>query len=134
MPVCWCTKDTDKRLREGFSCHNAFYQSHHLADVRAGKCVSPGGLLRRTAKRNLPKEEEAAVALIETMPKIACVVPGVLLSAHKKAKLILPEKNHSALEHSIPFSHYFSTTFSPPHFIAEIILKTKCTSYTKEMI
>lgn len=77
--VCWCTKDTDKRPRDGFSCHNAFYQSHHPAEVRAGKCSSP-----QRRDRKLTEEEEAALALIETMPKIACVVQGVLLSAHKK--------------------------------------------------
>lgn len=52
--VCRCTKDTDKRLREGFSCHNAFYQPHHPAEVRAGKCGSPRGPLRRTLKVVLP--------------------------------------------------------------------------------
>lgn len=84
-PVCWCIKDTDKRLREGFSCHNAFYQAHHLAEVRAGKRGSPRGPLRRTVKSSLAKgEEEAAVALTETMPKIVCILLGVVLSAHKK--------------------------------------------------
>lgn len=50
------------------------------------------------------------VALTETMPKIACST-GCPLVSSQKSEINSSKKNHGVLEHSIPFSHYSSTTF-----------------------